>query len=383
VSERILFAEPGHVAALRRMHLVRTLDRPALMRRIVLAVLVAWVPLLAINLLRLLRGDATGLTFFSDVGANARALLSIPLLIAAEYVVLPRLDHLVAYFRRSLVIADDLPRFDERVARLRRRSAGVWPSAIVFLGAYAIVVLLLAFAPHETLPAWRLSPAGYFSPAGWWQALISLPLFIGLCLAWLWRLGLWIAFLQAVSRLRIRLIAAHPDHAAGLGFLAHSPGAFAVVALAVGIAVAGAMANAVLHAGLLPTEHALVPIATAAVVTLLAISPPLVFMRVLFETWHEGDLHYSHLARELGQAFERKWLDAAARVEEPALSEPDFSATTDLYGVASNVYEMRIFNIDYLAAASVAVAALVPFAPIWIAALPLDELLHAIGGVLL
>jgi hypothetical protein len=44
---------------------------------------------------------------------------------------------------------------------------------------------------------------------------------------------------------------------------------------------------------------------------------------------------------------------------------------------------MRLFVVDYRSVAFVAIAALAPFVPIWLTAVPLDKLLKTIVGALL
>jgi hypothetical protein len=384
MAEHVLFAEPTHVALLRRMHLVGAPNRSACNRRIVIALVVAWLPLFAINLFGYLGAhDDASLSFFRDIGVSARLLLTVPLLIAAEYVTLPRLEGTIAYLRESVVAPADVARFDDALAHARRQGRGVWPSAIVLVAAYASTIVLVMFAPHDAMPAWRLSATTYFSPAGWWHVLISMPIAGGLILAWIWRFGIWVRLLGAISRLRLRLVAAHPDGAAGLQFLAYSPRYFAPIALAIGIAMAGTLANEVMRLGLSILEHGLVPALTAAIVTLLIVSPPLLFSRVLLTAWHDGILRYGALSRRVGRVFEQKWLDAATPVDASVLGEPDFSATTDLYAIVANVYGMRLFVFDYRSAASIAVVSLLPFVPIWLTAIPLDKLLKTIAGVFL
>lgn len=383
MAEMRLFAEPRHVALLRRIGLVGGGERAAANRRIVLVLALAWLPLLALNLARVLAGDATGLSFFRDVGTSARLLLAVPLLIAAEYLTLPQLGRIAAHLRECLVDRDHAARFEEAAAAAQRRSASILPSAMLFVTAYALAVVLVLLAPHTHLPVWRLSETNWFSPAGWWHALVGMPLFYGLVLAWLWRIGIWTRFLHTVSQLRLQLIAAHPDRTAGLRFLAYSPRAFAPVALAVGIAIAGTLANGVSQLGLSLLEHGLIPALTAAIVTAILVSPPLVFTPVLRRAWQDGVLLYGGMARRVGGVFERKWFDAGACVESSTLEKPDFSATTDLYAIAANVYGMSFVIFDYRSAAAIAVFSLLPFAPLWLSAVPIDEVLQKLAGFVL
>jgi hypothetical protein len=383
MAETRLFAEPRHAALLRRVGLVGGGERSAANRRIVLVLVLAWLPLFAINLARVLGGDAIGFSFFRDIGANARLLLTVPLLIVAEYLTLPQLGRIAAYLRECIVDRDDAARFDEAAALAQRRSASMIPSAVLLVATYALAIVLLRLAPHANLPAWRLSETTWFSPAGWWHALVSMPIFYGLVLAWLWRLGIWTQFLYTVSRLRLHLVSAHPDKAAGLQFLAYSPRAFAPVAFAVAIAIAGTLANGLSELGLSLLEHGLIPALTAAIITAILVIPPLVFTPVLRRAWQDGVLLYGDLARRVGGVFERQWFDAQVAVESSTLEKPDFSATTDLYAIAGNVYDMRLVIFDYRTIAAIAIVSLLPFVPLWLSAVPIDQVLKKLAGLVL
>ena len=380
-----IFAEATHLAVLRRMRLIREKDRPELIRRVAIAILLGWVPLALLSLLHAsIFHDAAQLTFFTDVATHARLLLAVPLLIAAEYIIFPRLEAIRQHFTdASMVGAADRERFQATVRDCHRRSAGVWPSGTIVIITYALVLLMMMTIPADIMPAWQRSPFGLLlSLAGWWHMLISLPLLLGLLLAWLWRLAIWAYFLGKVARLGLRLVASHPDKAGGLQFIAYSPRVFWPFALAIGIIVAGTMANNVFHNGVSPLEHKATPIVTAVIVAILLAFPPLLFGRQLLNAWRTGVLKYGDLASRVGQQLEDKWMGAGSRVSRETLAEPDFSATTDLYQVTGNVYAMRLMLFDYQSVAAVAIVTLLPFAPIWLTAIPLQTLVKNVVGLL-
>lgn len=224
---------------------------------------------------------------------------------------------------------------------------------------------------------------GYsLSLAGWWHLVISLPLLLGLILGWLWRLVIWARFLAAVARLGVRMVAAHPDKAGGLQFVAYSPRLFAPVGLAMSIVVAGTMANGALHHGISPLDHPAIPVVTAAVIAILFLSPPLIFTRLLVTAWRQAVFKYGDLATRMGKAFEEKWMGPEAHLDSSALSDPDFSSTTDLYSIVANVYSMRPTLFDYQAAIGIIVAALLPFVPVLLIVIPLKTLSKELIGLL-
>jgi hypothetical protein len=73
------------------------------------------------------------------------------------------------------------------------------------------------------------------------------------------------------------------------------------------------------------------------------------------------------------------WL--RSKVDHGALSVQDFPAAADPYGVASNVCAMRFVLFD--ARAAIAIAALLPFVPIWPSAIPARTIIDHLDGLVL
>ncbi len=308
-----------------------------------------------------------------------------PLFVLAEYIVLPRLEAIRKHFAdASLIAEEDHERFQVAVQKCHKMSARLQYSGEIAFCAYALAFIMVAVAPRQDLPAWQLAMDGYsLSLAGWWHLVISLPLLLGLILGWLWRLAIWTRFLAAVARLGLRMVAAHPDKAGGLQFVAYSPRLFAPVGLAMSIVVAaGTMANGALHHGISPLDHPAIPVVTAAVIAILFLSPPLIFTRLLVTAWRQAVFHYGDLATRMGKAFEEKWMGPGAHLDSSALSDPDFSSTTDLYSIVANVYSMRPTLFDYQAAIGIIVAALLPFVPVLLIVIPLKTLSKELIGLL-
>lgn len=369
-----IFEEPRHVAVLRRLRLIKPEHRTQALRRVLIAVAVAWVPLAALTALQALVNGHQELlhAFFTDVAVYARFVLAIPILILSEYIVLPRLEVTAKHFMQSKIIdPSDHDRFADAMKSARRLSTSVWPSMGMTVLVYACVAAIMMVVHPGMFPLWNYVPgADHFSLAGWWHMLVSLPLLLGLLFSWIWRVGVWIRFLHQVSHMQLHLVTSHPDKAAGLQFVAFTPRMFGPLALAIGIITAGTFANEVFHMGLDPTDHPATPIATAVVVVLVFISPPLVFGRTLLRAWRRGLFEYGALASRLGTQFEDKWLTERDPVTRESLEKPDFSSTTDLYSVVANVYAMRPILFDPRAAISLALATLLPFAPIWLTVIP-------------
>lgn len=340
-------------------------DRPNVAFRAMLVVLAGWTPLLVLTAVQsALYADGSFLSFLTDYGAHGRLLIAAPLLIVAERSCLPRLSVIARYFGESgLVSADDAPRFARAVhSTLRLRDSVKFEIALIAVAA-ALVVMFAVETPRLYLPAWYRVANGAGMPiAAYWHEFVSTPLLLLLLLGWIWRLILWARFLSLVANLKLRLIAAHPDRAAGLRFLGDSLRSFSAIAFALGAIVAGMVANRVAHSGINLLEFRYVLIGFVVLVAFVFVSPLFAFTGKLVMAWRRGVIEYGALAQSLGRQFERRRLRRAAT--EEALDANDFSATVDLYSIASNVYGMNVVPFGLRDLASIAIAALLPFLPV-------------------
>ena len=361
---------------------------PHVVRRALLAVAITWVPLAVLTAIHgdFVAEDAAD-SFLFDFGVHARFLVAAPLLILAEAICVPRLGTIARHFVDAGLIADkDRARFDDAVTSTRRLRDSTQVEIVAAVLAYAIVWFVVYVTPPSELPGWHGSAEGEsftISPAGWWGFLVSLPLLIILQLGWLWRVFLWARFLRLMSRLELRLVPAHPDHVAGLKFVGNSVQVLLPLGFITGVLAAGAIANRVVHEGATLFDYRY-PIAGIVLFIVAVVTGPLlVFGKRLLEEKRRGMFQYGALAAGVGRQFERKWLERKGTVEDDALEVPDFSATTDLYQVVSNVYDMRTVPIDVRDVLLLVATTLLPFLPIVLMAVPFDVILKDVAGLLL
>lgn len=367
-------------------HLRRGLNlfRPVgnrLLPRAVIAILIGWVPLILLVAFENFRNHVSLSSFLTDFGVYARSMLAAPLLILAESPCLRRLAEIVGYFSRSgLLEEQDKPRFKQLVASTRSLMNSTIAELLAVIFAYAISLLLVRYVREIQVRPWYVTGASESDPslAGWWYVLVSLPLLLVLFLGWLWRVLLWGRFLIKIANMKLRLIAAHPDRTAGLKFLNSSLFAFSPVAFAIGVVGAGSAATRVQFLGVTLEGIEKTIAGLLIFVFVLFVGPLAVFVLKLHRVKMIGIYEYGELAEGVGRMFEEKWLSSYEKYASGALEATDFSATTDLYGIVTNVHEMRILPFDLRGLFTLAVSTLLPFVPVVLMTIPLKQFLQEI-----
>lgn len=353
--------------------------------RATVAILVGWFPLVVLVLAEGLRSQVSFLSFLRDYGVHARSLIAAPLLIVAEAICLRRLEAIAVYFVRAGIVQErDRPYFAGLARSTRSLMNSTFAEVLAIILAYVVGLFLVRYVHLIAVPPWYLvgGTTMTISWAGWWYALVSMPLLLILFFGWLWRVVLWARFLIHVAQLPLSLISAHPDRTSGLKFLNSSLFAFMPVALSFGVVAAGSAANRVAYQG--ATLEGLQKTAGGLLifVLILFVGPLLVFALKLHRQKVDGIFSYGMLADGVGRQFERKWLAKYDKYADGALDASDFSATTDLYQVVSNVHEMRILPFDLRGLLSLAVSTLLPFIPVVLMMIPIKQILQEAARLL-
>ena len=372
---------------LRRAHLS---DDALLMvrRRIAVIAALAWLPLLVLSAVegRLLDGTV-GVPFLFDVEVHIRYLAVLPLLIVAELVVHRRLRPLLQQFlERNLIPESALPRFQAAVESAFRLRNSVLAEVllVVFVYGFGIMVVWRHSAILATT-TWYATPApdgATLSLAGMWYGFVSLPLFQFLLCRWYFRLFIWTRFLWQVSRIELSLVPTHPDRVGGLGFLANTAYAFAVLAVAHGAMVAGVVANRIFYLGASLTQFKVEIAVVVVFVLLLLLGPLLVFTFQLAQAKRTGLREYGTLAERYVREFDAKWLRGGAPRDEPLVGSGDIQSLADLGNSFEVVRTMRIAPITRDAILRLAAATLVPIVPLLLTMMPLEELVKMLFGIL-
>jgi hypothetical protein len=362
---------------LRRSHLAGS--RPQLLRRLAaISILVCWVPL---ALLSQAQGHFLGgvkLFFLHDIETHVRFLVSLPVLILTEVIVRERILPVLRNFvERQVVTPEELPKFYAAINFATRvHNSGIADIALLVL-VFTAGTWIWRFQIVPDVASWYAYSQGgqvHLTMAGYWLAFVSVPLFQFILLRWYMRYVIWFWFVLRVSHLKLHLPALHPDGAGGLGFLGETSLAFAPLLFAHSALLAGQIASHILYTGgtLRASERTIVGYAVFSIVA--AVAPLLSFTTKLVRAKLRGLEKYGAFASSYVMDFDQKWLRGKVN-DEPALGTGDIQSLADLGNSFSAARAMRPLPIATDEIVLLVLVTIVPFLPLLLTIMPLDELL--------
>jgi hypothetical protein len=299
---------------------------------------------------------APGASFFSDFAAYAQFLIGLPLFVVAEAVVGLATHYADTIFADTGVVRHaDLRKLARLHGRITRLKDSPWSDlvalALGFALSAAVIEVELRHPPGATWHTYAVAGGGRgLTAPGYWEFFVALPLLNYWWLRQVWKVILWCFYLYGVSRLRLALVATHPDRTGGIGFISHVQGHFAWLILAYGVSNVAATVGYKLT-----VEHAEIwmppvwgPIAGFAVgAPLLFLLPLFMFTRQLYRAKRRAQKLYRQRVIEQARLFEREVLplSAAERTTMPAAIDLQLMARfSDLF---ERCEEMRIVPFDF------------------------------------
>jgi hypothetical protein len=349
-------------------------------RRALAMALLAWVPLL---LLAMAEGNAWGddvaLTFLKDFETHLRLLVAVPLLILAEVKVHQRLRQIVrAFVEHGLVPDAARPRFEAAIASAMRLRNSVVPELLLIVFVYSAGLYVWRNQVSLDVDSWWVVAGDWparLSMAGWWAALVSMPVFQFLMLRWYFRFFIWARFLWHVSRIDLNLKPTHPDGTAGLRFLSLTGRAYSLFLLAMGTVLAGMIANRIFYAGARLLEFKVEVIGWVAVLVFLILGPLIIFLPTLRAVRRKGILEYGVLGQRYAQEFDRKWVHGGRAPDEPLLGHADIQSLADLRNAMMIVEGMHLTPFGAKNVTILAAYVLAPVAPLLLTTFSVEQLL--------
>ena len=371
-----------------RVHSWRLLDlfheaTSRMLIRAAIAAAVAWVPLAIFSAFQ---GMPAFRSFLTDYATLSRFLIIVPVLILGGGPLHARYALVAHHFERTLVANNQRSLFQSRWTSYEKLKDSTAVRVILLLVTYTLAGWLSEYLRpegSEFLSWWRGGGGfSFFSPAGTWAIFISYPILGYLTLLWIWRQVMWAWFLRSTTQLNLRLIAVHPDHLGGLGFLEASLLGQLPFSFCLGVGLAGAIANRVFHEGQKVFAYRFLAPVLIVTALLIALAPYFLFTPTLIQMRRRGMLKYGALAHAVGEQFEQRWLDRDDSVNEDVLTTSDFAATRNLYGVVDYIDEIRVVPVAVINVYLFVIAALIPCIPVVIGAIPFNVLMKAVMKLL-
>ena len=346
-----------------------------LLRRLMVIVGIVWLPLFGLCAVTDFHHAVE--SFFRDIETQVRFLVALPALIVAEVIVNARLMPAVkAFTKRKLIIPEELPRFHAAVdSAMRLRN-----SIPLEIGLIVLVYTIgqLTWWKHILVGStWFATAAdGHMTltPAGYWNVFFSVPAFQFILLRWYLRLLIWFRFLWQVSRLKLHLVATHPDRAGGLSFLGRISYAFGPILFAQGAMLSAMIATRVLYGGEKLMSYKLDAIGLIAFFLAVIFGPLMVFSPQLAQAKRKGLAQYGTLANEYVTEFEKKWVLEAPSHHDEMLGSGDFQSLADMGNSYEVVKEMRAIPFGVQDMVRLAYATAIPLLPLGLTMFSLDEL---------
>lgn len=329
-----------------------------------------------------LYGGPVDIPLLLDFSTLGRFVIAVPILVIAA----PQCDRLlrrtIAHIPRcGLVAPEKQAAYDRLLGRIRSLRDPKGPETLLLFVAFApLLYMETTFDNIPGLETWRSGPGPLSVFAGSWLDFLGLPVFRFVALLWFWRFAMWTYFLWRLSRLNLRFDAGHPDGSAGTLFLGESQFRFSVLAFAGGILVSGSCINHVMYLGetIDHQKHIIIGYILLSVGVLLM--PLLLLGRRLFSVKQKALLAYSELGHFAANDFGSRWL--TERSSKALLDSGDSSSLADYGTVYATVRGMSIFPMTRATVLWFFLVTALPFLPLFLIAMPLEELMDRLVSVI-
>ncbi len=320
-----------------------------------------WV---ALTLIGTFTGLAEQMFVLPLLPVHLRLLVVIPLFFLAESMIDPRVQGFAGMLVKTGVLpVTERPAFARLIERVTRFKDSWLPDAVALIAAVALAVSRLRGvrfgADTSSDPA--LAPF-HGTAVEWFHFAIAMTVFRFLVFRWAIRFAMWCWFLWRVSRLRLRLVAIHPDRAAGLASLELVQIQLLPLVSAFSVLLAAVLA-AELSVGSV-VFSLLYPAAVIAAIAgiVLVVGPLCVFLPPLIACRLSGLGTYMAFAARYVSDFEKKWIGGPSN--ERLLGTPDIQSLADLSNSVNIVKEMRVIPTSSRLVVAAAIAAVAPMAPL-------------------
>jgi hypothetical protein len=263
---------------------------------------------------------------------------------------------------------------EKRISGLRKK---MWPEYLII--AVSIYMGVMALGPEMftkdpnmvTWHSYKITGHGHLThwmtPAGWYAMFIGLPIMSYTWVRCVWKVSMWYWYLRRVSKFHLTLVASHPDHTGGIGFLSEVQAKFAIVILAFGISNIVSTVGykiAIEHApvNLPPVWGMVAGFVIGAPVMFLA--PLLLFTKQLSRTKKRAIAQFREKAMMSARAVEERWMMTEDTPERNEQLRNELSQLNLLSGFYERIHAMRVVPFDLRSAGQLIGSAVGPVLPI-------------------
>lgn len=354
---------------------------------VLLAVSITWLPLVCLSAMEgTLFEHRVRIPFVYDFAANIRFLITLPLLIFSQITIGRRTKEAVRHFLDSgLVTSDQLPAYED-VLRRTVKLRDFWVAHVILF----IVAFMPSFwfrsspVPGVEISSWDGHPSApghlFTSTAGFYAALVSIPIYRLILFRQLWLIIVWTTFLRRATQLPIHCTACHPDGAGGLGFLGRTQLFFGPVILAASAVVAGGFANLITYEGASVDALRFEMIGFCVIALLVSSAPLLVVTPRLLDVKDQGLLDYHTLGVAYTVDFDGKWIrkersGAEQPRQEALLGTADIQSLADLGNSFALVQKMSVVLLNREILIGLTLPPLLPMLILAATAMPIEQLM--------
>ena len=373
-----------------RLHLVEE-NRYHPWRRIVLFTGLTWLPLLILSTIEgTLFNGGTGIAFLRDPVPHVRYLIALPLLVIADWFIDPYVANIVRHFQISGPVPDNAkPDYRNAVEKLIRQRDAAWVDVVILGLSFGLVWMLTQLgitSLDSPSTSWILkssSETARLTPAGWWFLIVSIPFILFVLSRWIWRLIIWIGFMNRVSRLPLTIEPTHPDRVGGLGLLTGAQFSFGILFTAIGAMMSSSLAYDILHEGSTLSEVQLQVVAYVLICFAIIAGPLLTFSNQLIKAKRRELRHYSELGFQLADTFHTKWIiNEKGKQRGKMITAVDPSAMCDYSDVYETISTMRLIPLSRHKIILLLLLLLAPFLPLIFTQISIKEALQKLAQTL-
>ena len=346
-------------------------------RRVMVSLAVCWLPLVILTAV-FYHEELPGL--MKDYMLYARIAVGIPVLLIGQILMEGRFRVIVAHVRKAeLLDADDLGKVETAIVTLKRLRDSPLPE-LVILALICAELLLIWKSRMLGGPSWAIT-RGYGTTqvklTGLYYGLISIPIYQFLIGLNSWKWLLWSFLLLRLSRMKLKLVATHPDQHGGLGFLGLLPVGFIPIAFAMSAVIGGTWRKSILDSRATLSDYLAPAIILVVLNFAVALIPLSFFVSKLSRVRQRGMLEYGVLAQTRASDFQERWI-ASREGRDPASMTSEVGSLADLSITYGNIRRMRYFPADKNSLISLGMAVLLPLFPVVLAEIPFSEIVKGV-----